>query len=94
MTAMTNDAKTPEQEQLRKLILDTVSDLGADFMYYDRKSDEKLTPGMIQKGVAIGAVTIDEIVHAFRAQVQMGMEERCPAVTPEVLIGCGAARSR
>lgn len=69
---------TGEKDSLRKLILDTVSDLGGDFMYYNRKHDEQLPLGMIQKGVRIGAVSINEIVDRFRAEVAKGIEERYP----------------
>lgn len=54
---------------LRQVILDTVSDLAADFMYYDRKEDEELPRGAIEDAVTSGVVSVDEIVNHFRAEL-------------------------
>jgi hypothetical protein len=49
----------------RQLILDTASDLAANFMYYDRKEDEELPRGGIEEAVKNGEITEKEIVIAF-----------------------------
>jgi len=54
---------------MRQIILDTVSDLAADLLYYDRKDDEELPRGAIEAAVARGEITVDEIVEHFRAQL-------------------------
>ena len=48
------------------MILGTVGDLVGNFLYYDRKTDEDLRYGDIQKALQSGEVTIDEIVDTFR----------------------------
>lgn len=52
---------------MKKIILDTVSDLVADFYYYDRKEDEELPRGAIEAAIERGEITVDEIVEHFRA---------------------------
>ena len=54
---------------MKKIILDTVSDLVADFLYYDRKDDEGLPRGEIEKAISSGDVTIDEICDKFRKEL-------------------------
>jgi len=48
--------------KLREVIAATMSDLFADFFYYDRKEDEDLTIGVIEKAVKDGIITIDTIL--------------------------------
>jgi hypothetical protein len=52
--------------RLRKLILTTVGDCVIDFLLYDRKEDEELPQGAIEKAVADKIVTAEEIVWRFR----------------------------
>jgi hypothetical protein len=57
-------------ESLKQLILGTVEDMVADFLYYDRKEDEDLPRGAIEEAVAQGQITIDEIVNQFRQNLE------------------------
>jgi hypothetical protein len=57
-------------ESLKQLILGTVEDTVADFLYYDRKEDEDLPRGAIEEAVAQGQITIDEIVNQFRQNLE------------------------
>jgi hypothetical protein len=57
-------------------ILAVISDLVADFLYYDRKEDEDLPRGAIDDAVASGAITIDEMVAEFRRELIAGIEPR------------------
>ena len=57
-------------ESLKQLILGTVEDMVADFLYYDRKEDEDLPRGAIEEAVAEGQITIDEIVNQFRQNLE------------------------
>jgi hypothetical protein len=57
-------------ESLKQLILGTVEDMVADFLYYDRKEDEDLPRGAIEEAVAGGQITIDEIVSQFRQSLE------------------------
>ena len=57
-------------ESLKQLILGTLEDMVADFLYYDRKEDEDLPRGAIEEAVAQGQITIDEIVNQFRQNLE------------------------
>lgn len=50
----------------KQLILDTVEDVASNFLYYDRKEDEDLPWGSIEKAVSEGVISKDEIVEHFR----------------------------
>jgi hypothetical protein len=54
---------------MKKIILARANDLARDFLYYDRKEDEELLRGEIQKAVERGEVTKEEIVAEFRKQL-------------------------
>lgn len=53
----------------RQKILDTVSDLGSNFWFYDRKEDEDLSTDDIEEALESGEITLDEIVEAFREAI-------------------------
>jgi hypothetical protein len=55
---------------MKKIILDTISDLCSDFLYYDRKEDEKLSVNQLNAAVKNGDVTIDEMVAEFRKNLE------------------------
>ena len=66
----------PEQdltaEQLQKskrLVLDSISDLFGDFIYYDRKEDEDLPRGRIELLVERGVLSPQAIVAEFERHV-------------------------
>lgn len=62
----------PWAERTRKeKVLCHVETLSAKFLYYDRKEDDDLPPGAIEKMVASGEVTIDEIVAEFRKHLEV-----------------------
>lgn len=52
------------------VILGVIGNLVADFMYYDRKEDDDLPRGAIEKALATGVLTIDEIVETFREAME------------------------
>jgi len=58
----------------RDLIRGTVSDLVADFLYYDRKNDQDLPLGEIEAAIEAGEITVDEIVVQFRMELQEGLK--------------------
>lgn len=60
---------------IKYTILDHVSDLVSNFMYYDRKGCEDLKIGDIEKAVKAGYVTADEIVTEFRKHVERRIKE-------------------
>lgn len=50
----------------REIILDTVSDLVSNFVYYDRKEDEDLSITDLDEAIQLHEITIDEIVDKFK----------------------------
>lgn len=60
--------------ELKFVILDTVSDLISDFLYYDRKGDETLPQGLIDQAVATGTITLDELVQAWSDGLKGGLD--------------------
>ena len=55
---------------MKQTILDTISDLCSDFLYYDRKGDEYLTMEQLNEAVKNGEITIDEMVAEFRKHLE------------------------
>lgn len=55
-------------------ILNEVTDLVNNFLYYDRKEDEDLPRGAIEAAIASGEVTRDELVEIFRLELERGLE--------------------
>ena len=55
--------------EIKESILLTVDDLVSDFLYYDRKEDEELPRGEIEKAINNGDITIDEIVNYFKLKL-------------------------
>lgn len=49
----------------RKMIIDTVSDLVSELMFYGRKEDEDLPSGSIEEAIAAGEISVAEIIAAF-----------------------------
>ena len=54
-------------------IRNTISDMVANFLYYDRKEDESLPRGAIQEAVAAGEITVEDIVFAFESELRAGL---------------------
>jgi len=55
---------------IKENIIATISDLCSDFLYYDRKEDEDLSMKQLNKAVADGEVTVDEMVSEFRKNLE------------------------
>jgi hypothetical protein len=62
--------KSTRNQTMKRDILNVVSDLATDLMYYDRKEDDTLPVGSIEKAIEDGIITVDEIVAAFRAGIK------------------------
>ena len=54
---------------------DTISDLVADFLYYDRKEDEDLPRGEIEKAIKAEEITAHWIVLRFRQKLVEGLAD-------------------
>lgn len=59
-----------EPDDLRELILGNIDDLIADYLYYDRKEDEDLPRGVIEKAVEDKIVTIEDMVARFESTLK------------------------
>jgi hypothetical protein len=57
-------------KETKQLIIDSTKDLVMDLMYYGRKDDEDLTIKRIDDAVNKGVITSDEIVEAFRIELE------------------------
>jgi hypothetical protein len=55
-----------ELEQSKQEVFATIDTLVSNFLYYDRKEDDDLPIGRIQRLVKEGVLTIDEMVDEFR----------------------------
>lgn len=62
-------------KNIKELILINVVDLVTNFLYYDRKEDEDLPVGEIEKAIQEGKITIEEIVHAFAETLEEQIDE-------------------
>ena len=57
----------------RARVFGTVADLVSNLLYYDRKEDEELSVGAIDKAVSDGVISIEEIVNHFRNHLTKGI---------------------
>ena len=55
---------------MKQQILNTISDLCSDFLYYDRKEDEDLSMEQLNQAVNSCEITIDEMVNEFRKHLE------------------------
>lgn len=60
--------------EAKELILNTVDDLVADFLYYGRKEDEELPVGEIEKNIETGNITVEEIVAKFESCLREALD--------------------
>jgi len=58
---------------MKQKILGLVEDLVSDFLYYDRKDDEYVKKGEIDKAIKAGEITIEEIVEQFSNKLKKGL---------------------
>ncbi len=66
--------ETVTVESTRGTILLTANDLGSSFLFYDRKEDEELGVGEIERAILDGEITVDEIVAEFRGILEVSVE--------------------
>lgn len=63
-----------KNRNMKDLIKDTIDDLVSCFLYYDRKEDEDLPVGEIEKAISEGIITIDEMVQVFSETLKERIE--------------------
>ena len=59
--------------QVRVMIEGTITDLVADFLYYDRKEDKDLPLGRIEMAIEEKQITTDEIVEMFAIELRKAL---------------------
>jgi hypothetical protein len=52
-----------------------ISDLISDFLYYDRKEDEILPVGEIERVIRAGEITVDDIIAEFARELRSGLKD-------------------
>jgi predicted RNA-binding protein associated with RNAse of E/G family len=60
---------------MKQTILDTISDLCIDFLFYDRKEDEQLSSDQLEEAVKSGEITIDDMVNEFRKHIEEAFKD-------------------
>lgn len=63
----------PEKTR-RQHVLDRVSDLVVNLLYYDRKEDEDLPVGAIEAALEAGEITVAEIIGHFAIEFFTAIE--------------------
>ena len=58
----------------KTLIENTVKDLVADFLYYDRKEDDVLYRGVIEDSIKNGVLSQAEIIDIFTKELNKGLQ--------------------
>lgn len=61
---------------MKQKILNTISDLCSNFLYYDRKVDQHLTMKQLNEAVESGEITIEEMVAEFRKNLENKFEKK------------------
>jgi hypothetical protein len=59
---------------MKQLLKDTISDLVTDFLYYDRKVDDQIGRGDIEKMIESKETSVDEIVEEFKANIERALK--------------------
>lgn len=55
---------------MKQEILDTISDLAVDFVYYDRKEDEQLSHDQLIQAIKDEVMTVDDMCEAFKLSLK------------------------
>ena len=55
-----------DTKPIKENILNTIDDLCAKFLFYDRKEDETLSMERLNQAVMNGEITVDDMVDEFR----------------------------
>jgi len=58
----------------KQLIKDTITDMVSNLLYYNRKDDEELEVGDIEKAIKDGVITVDEICELFKNEFIRGIQ--------------------
>jgi hypothetical protein len=67
-------SRSYSRSEKRQHVLNMVSDLVSNFLYYDRKNDEEYRPGEIEEDIVAGAISTDEIIEKFSKELIEGVQ--------------------
>lgn len=59
---------------LRSRIFNTLNDCWIDLLYYQRKDDDGLPVGAIERAIKDSVITVDEMVNHFREQIENNLK--------------------
>jgi hypothetical protein len=71
--AIERRAKEEATVNKEKHILGVIEDLVSNFLYYDRKEDEDLPRGSIERAVKNGVITIEDMTRQFKKCLEEGL---------------------
>jgi hypothetical protein len=57
-------------DTVKTLVLNSVSDLVTNFIYYDRKDDSELTSDMLFDAIDMNIISLDEIIDHFSSELR------------------------
>ena len=60
---------------MKTQINNCVANIITDFLYYDRQEDDDLPIGEIEKAVASGEITVNEMVSTFKSELEKALLE-------------------
>lgn len=60
-------------KDVKARIIGCVEDLVGAFLYYDRREDEYLPRGVIEKAISDGDISVDEITAQFRKVLESNL---------------------
>jgi hypothetical protein len=64
------------EKDIHQKIRNILSDLVSNFLYYDRKEDEELGVGEINKAIESRAITVTDIKMYFSEELQKGLRHK------------------
>lgn len=68
------DGCEPEEKTRRQHIIDRLTDGISALLYYDRKEDEDLPRGEIERAILSGEITVKEMVEVWSTELRKGLE--------------------
>lgn len=79
------NAEPADAQSVKQRILDKISDMVSDLIYYDRVNDEDLPISSIEWAISDGNITVAEMVEMFRTELTSACsQERAPIYNDEI----------
>lgn len=64
---------TKTNEEMAEILLSTIQDKVSDLLYYDRKEDEDLPVGAIEKLIATNEISVSDLVEEFESHLRISL---------------------